>query len=137
MSESQTPPRERRLSPHLQVYKPQMTSVLSILHRMTGVGLTVGLIMFAWWLVSAAIGPEAYGVFMNFAGSTLGLLLLFGWSIAFYYHLANGIRHLCWDSGKLFKLKNAYAAGYVVLLFTAAMTAITWYCVLEYAGVSL
>ena len=137
MSESQTGPRERPLSPHLQVYKPQMTSVLSILHRMTGVGLTVGLIMFAWWLVAAAIGPEAYKVFMGFAGSKLGLLLLFAWTIAFYYHLANGIRHLIWDSGKLLKIKSAYAVGYLVLIFTIVMTAITWYCALEYAGVSL
>lgn len=134
MSSSQATKAQRPLSPHLQVYKPQMTSVTSILHRITGIGLTVGLIMFTWWLVAAAIGPEAYDVFMNFAGSKLGLLLMFGWSVAFFYHLANGIRHLFWDAGLLFKIENAYRAGYVVLLFTAVFTAITWYCVFNYTS---
>ena len=133
MSEAQANKNKRPLSPHLQVYRPQMTSVTSILHRVTGVALTVGLTMFAWWLVAAAIGPEAYDTFMNFAGSTLGKLLLFGWTLAFYYHLANGIRHLIWDTGLLFKIENAYRAGYVVLLITALLTGMTWYCVLNYA----
>ena len=131
MSQSAPTKTQRPLSPHLQVYKPQMTSVLSILHRMTGVGLTVGLMLFAWWLVAAAIGPGAYAVFMNFAGSPVGMLLLFGFTLAFFYHLANGIRHLFWDSGLLFKIENAYEAGYAVLLFTALMTGATWYCVLN------
>ena len=134
MSEMQDSKNKRPLSPHLQVYKPQLTSVSSILHRITGVALTVGLVMFAWWLVAAAIGPEAYEVFMHFAGSTLGKLLLFGWTLAFYYHLANGIRHLIWDSGLLFKIENAYRAGYVVLLLTALLTGMTWYCVLNNAN---
>lgn len=133
MSDAAASPKKRPLSPHLQVYKPQMTSVTSILHRATGVGLTVGLIMFAWWLVAAAIGPEAYGTFMSFAGSTIGKVLLFGWTLAFYYHLANGIRHLTWDAGLLFKIENAYKAGYAVLLFTAVMTGVTWYCALNKA----
>ncbi len=121
--------KQRPLSPHLQVYRPQLTSVTSILHRATGAGLSVGLVFFTWWLVAAASGPEAYGVFTSFCGSLLGIALLFGWSLAFYYHLANGIRHLIWDSGRLFKIKNAYAAGYFVLFFTVAMTALTWVCI--------
>ena len=133
MSDAAASPKKRPLSPHLQVYKPQMTSVTSILHRATGVGLTVGLMMFTWWLVAAAIGPEAYGTFMNFAGSTIGKVLLFGWTLAFYYHLANGIRHLIWDCGLLFKIENAYRSAYLILLFTAVMTAVTWYCVLTKA----
>lgn len=130
MSQSAPTKTQRPLSPHLQVYKPQMTSVLSILHRMTGVGLTVGLMLFAWWLVAAAIGPGAYAVFMSFAGSTLGMLLLFGFTLAFFYHLANGIRHLFWDSGLLFKIENAYAAGYFVLFVTVLLTFVTWEYVL-------
>ena len=128
MSETPSQKIARPLSPHLQVYKPQMTSVTSILHRATGVALTAGLLMFAWWLVAAAIGPGPYDVFMNFAGSPLGKLLLFGFTLAFYYHLANGIRHLIWDTGLLFKIENAYRAGYIVLLFTAILTALTWFC---------
>ncbi len=134
MSDAKASANERPLSPHLQVYKPQLTSMTSVLHRATGVALTVGLVMFSWWLVAAAIGPEAYDVFMNFAGSTLGKLLLFGWTLAFYYHLANGVRHLIWDTGLLFKIENAYRAGYVVLLLTALLTGMTWYCVLSYTG---
>jgi len=106
--------KERRpLSPHLQVYKPQLTSVTSILHRASGWGLSVGLVMFTWWLAAAAIGPEAYQAFRDFCSSPLGLILLFGWTVAFYYHLANGIRHLIWDTGLLFELKNAYAACHI------------------------
>lgn len=134
MSESAANKPERPLSPHLQIYKPQMTSVTSILHRMTGVALSIGLMMFAWWLVSAAIGPEAYDIFMSFAGSPVGMVLLFGFTLAFFYHLANGIRHLFWDAGLLFKIENAYKAGYAVLIFTAVMSAATWYCILSKMG---
>ncbi len=135
MSDTASVKSKRPLSPHLQVYKPQMTSMTSILHRATGVGLTIGLMMMAWWLVAAAIGPEAYGVFTDFAGSDVGRILLFGWTLAFYYHLANGIRHLIWDCGFLFKLKDAYMAGYFVLFVTAVMTGFTWYCFLVLKGV--
>ena len=103
-----------------------MTSVTSILHRATGVALTAGLLLFTWWLVAAAIGPEAYSVFAGFAGSGLGMLILFGFTVAFYYHLSNGIRHLFWDAGFLFKLQNAYAAGYVVLFSTVILSTLTW-----------
>ncbi|MEZ5814893.1 MAG: succinate dehydrogenase, cytochrome b556 subunit [Alphaproteobacteria bacterium] len=137
MSETQPQKTERPLSPFMlgTLYRFQLTSFTSILHRATGVALTVGLLMFAWWLVAAAIGPGPYDVFMNFAGSAPGMLLLFGFTVAFYYHLANGIRHLIWDTGLLFKIENAYRAGYAVLLFTAVLTAITWYCVLMKAGI--
>lgn len=129
--------RERPLSPHLQVYKPQMTSMTSILHRLTGVAMAIGLFMFTWWLVSASIGAEAYAVFTGFAGSPLGLFMMFGWSLAFFYHFSNGIRHLIWDTGRLFKLESAYAAGYFVLFMTVLLTAGAWYCILTYTGVSL
>lgn len=137
MSEKSAPAKERPLSPHLQVYKPQMTSVTSILHRATGLAMAYGLAVFAWWLIAAGIGPDAYGTFTDFIGSKIGLLLMLGWTVAFYYHLANGIRHLFWDAGFLFKLKNAYAAGYFVLFMTLALTAATWFCLIEYKGVSL
>ncbi len=126
---------KRPLSPHLQVYKPQMTSLTSVLHRVTGVALAYGLFVFTWWLVAAAIGPEAYGMFTDFAGSGIGKLLMFGWSLAFYYHFANGIRHLIWDYGKMLTIKDAYASGFFILLVTAFMTGVTWYCLLTFAGV--
>lgn len=120
---------KRPLSPHLLIYRPQMTSVLSILHRMTGFALTIGLLFFIWWLVAAAAGPEAYNTFAWFCGTPLGLLMLAGWSVCLYYHLANGIRHLFWDAGLMLDLKNAILAGYFVLIFTALLTAGTWICV--------
>lgn len=129
MTQTAQTTKDRPLSPHLQIYRPQMTSVLSILHRMTGAGLSVGLFMFAWWLIAAAYGPQAYAVFTDFISAWYGQVLLFGWSAAAYYHMANGIRHLIWDAGYLFKIKNAYTAGYFVLLFTVLATAGTWACI--------
>ncbi|MGE4313863.1 MAG: succinate dehydrogenase, cytochrome b556 subunit [Pseudobdellovibrionaceae bacterium] len=128
MSETKaaTKAKERPLSPHLGIYRPQMTSMLSILHRITGVALSVGILMVVWLLVAAATGPEAYDDFMGFATSPFGQILLFGWTVALFYHLCNGVRHLIWDTGRLFKLKNAYAAGYVVLIATALLTAWVW-----------
>lgn len=119
---------KRPLSPHLQVYKPQLTSVTSITHRATGVALAIGTLMVIWWLVAAALGPGAYNIAKNFAASPLGLFMLFGWTLSLYYHLLNGIRHLLWDMGYLFELKNAYLAGYAVLAGTLILTIATWYC---------
>ena len=129
---SETPPRKRPLSPHLQVYKPQMTSVLSIMHRAAGVALAIGSLMVVWWLVAAATSEEAYNLAQDFAGSPIGTLMIFGWSVALFYHLCNGCRHLLWDMGYLFKIENAYKAGYLVLLATAILTGSAWYCALNY-----
>lgn len=119
---------ERPLSPHLQVYRPQMTSVLSILHRITGAALAVGSLMLLWWLIAAASGEDAYNTFAWFCGTKLGVFMIFGWSVCLFYHLANGIRHLFWDMGFLFKIENAQAAGWAVLAFTVLMTAGSWMC---------
>ncbi len=128
MSQDNSAKSKRPLSPHLQVYKPQMTSVLSIFHRMAGVVLAIGTMMVVWWLVAAAISEEAYDAAMSFARHPLGLFMMFGWSVALFYHMSNGMRHLLWDMGYLFKIENAYKAGYLVLLSTAILTAGTWYC---------
>jgi succinate dehydrogenase / fumarate reductase cytochrome b subunit len=118
---------KRPLSPHLQVYRWQLTMVMSILHRITGAALSVGTLMLAWWLIAAMMGEGAYNIAMDFAHSPLGIFMLFGWSAALYYHLFNGIRHLFWDTGRLLKLKDAYLSGYIVLLLTILATAATWY----------
>ena len=98
----------RPLSPHLQVYKPQLTSTLSILHRATGIAMAVGFILFVIWLADMAVGPDAYAALLGWLDSTIGRVLLIGWSWAFFYHLANGIRHLVWDGpGKGFNPKVA------------------------------
>ncbi len=134
MSEHSVTKSRRPLSPHLQVYKPQMTSVLSILHRATGLALAIGTLMVAWWLIAAATSEQAYIVAQNFAASPLGTFMIFGWSVALFYHMSNGVRHMFWDMGYLFKIKNAYAAGYLVLLSTALLTASAWYCASQYSN---
>lgn len=118
---------DRPLSPHLQVYRWQLTMAMSILHRITGAGLGVGLLLLTWVLVAAAIGEDAYYTAMDFISSPLGILLMFGWTAALYYHLFNGIRHLIWDTGRLLSLKGAYASGYIVLALTIIATIATWY----------
>jgi succinate dehydrogenase / fumarate reductase cytochrome b subunit len=116
----------RPLSPHLQVYKWQWTMALSILHRVTGVALAVGTLLLVWWLSAAAYGEVAYEEARSFLGSWIGRLLLLGWSVAFFFHLCNGIRHMLWDTGKLLDLKSAYASGLAVLAATVVLTAAAW-----------
>ena len=116
----------RPLSPHLQIYRWQLTSVLSILHRASGVWLSVGAILLVWWLGAAADGPESYAAFAHFMGSWFGLLLLFGWTVSLFYHLCNGIRHLWWDTGRGLELSSVYASGWSVVAATAALTIVAW-----------
>ena len=117
---------ERPLSPHLQIYRPQLTSILSITHRAAGVALAVGTLLLVYWVVAAASGPEAYAGAQRCIGSWLGRLALLGWTAALFYHLCNGIRHLGWDAGYGFELKTAYATGYAVLAGTAILTVLAW-----------
>jgi len=116
----------RPLSPHLQVYRWQLTSVMSILHRASGVALAAGTILLVWWLGAASDGPEAYAAIQGFLGSWLGRVLLFGWSVALFYHLCNGLRHLVWDTGRGLELRSVYAGGWTVVAGTAALTLIAW-----------
>ena len=116
----------RPLSPHLQVYRPQITSVLSILHRIAGVALSVGTLLLTWWLVAAASGEGAYRAAAWFIGSWLGVLLLIGWTAALWYHFCNGIRHLAWDAGRGFELADAHRSGKLVVGAAAALTLLTW-----------
>jgi len=120
---------QRPLSPHLQVYRPQITSVMSILHRITGVVLSVGALLFVWWLWAAAYSPECFKFVQGFFAGWAGKILLFGWSAAFYYHLGNGIRHLFWDMGKGFELSSVNRSGLMVLVFVIVATAVTWMAV--------
>src|ERR1700751_5046903 len=105
---------DRPLSPHLQVYRWQLTSVLSILHRAAGVVLSGGAILLVWWLVPAASRAEAYGGGADFLGSWFGLLLRFGCTVSLFYQLCNGIRHLFCDTGHGLGLKSTYLGGWLV-----------------------
>jgi succinate dehydrogenase / fumarate reductase cytochrome b subunit len=115
------PQSARPLSPHLQIYRWPVTMATSIIHRFTGVGLTGGTIILAWWLIAAASGPEAYADFLGYAHTLLGQIVLFGVTLAAAYHLFNGIRHLAWDMGYGFAVKTANATG--ILVFALSLVA--------------
>lgn len=125
---------ERPLSPHLQVYRPQITSVLSILHRITGVALTLGTLLLTWWLTSAAYGPDTFNTCQAFLGSWVGQILLWGLTFALFYHLGNGVRHLAWDFGWGFELSQLRASGIAVLVFAVVLTLITLIAAYRVAG---
>ena len=119
-------PVHRPLSPHLQVYRPQLTSILSSLHRATGIALSVGVLYLAVWVVFASASVETYAKFQGFNGSIVGRLVLGGWLFCMFYHLFNGIRHLFWDAGYGFELKDAYRSGWIVVVASLVVTAISW-----------
>lgn len=117
---------ERPLSPDLQIYRPQLTSVLSITHRLTGIALSIGSPLLVCWLIAAARGPSAYATLYGFLASWLGLLLLLGWTFSLFFHLCNGIRHLFWDAGFGFDLKTIYASGWAVVAVSIGLTLAAW-----------
>jgi len=116
----------RPLSPHLQIYRPQITSVLSITHRITGAALAVGAIVLVWWLLAAANGPESYDRATGFLGSFFGLLILFLWTFALWFHFCAGIRHLFWDLGYAMELPQIYLGGWIVVGASIGLTILTW-----------
>ncbi|MEO1116971.1 MAG: succinate dehydrogenase, cytochrome b556 subunit [Pseudomonadota bacterium] len=119
--------KSRPLSPHLSVYKFRITSTLSILHRMTGVALSLGAAALVWWLFAIASGPDAYAVFATVAGSIVGKIAIAGWLFTFFYHLCNGVRHLFWDTGHGFELAQARASGLAVVTVSALATLGAWF----------
>lgn len=118
--------RERPLSPHLTVYRPQLTMVLSISHRISGVALAAGALGLVTWLLALASGPAAYAQWQVLAGSLPGRLVLFAMSLALVYHLLNGLRHLLWDSGSAMDIPSVYRTGYAVVGLTLLLTAALW-----------
>ena len=121
-------PMQRPLSPFMfpTWYRFQLTSALSILHRLTGIALAAGSILLGWWLVAVAAGGESFEVTHAFIRSPIGMVLLFLWSAAFFYHLCNGIRHLAWDAGYGLELRSAYRGGYIVIAAALLLTVLTW-----------
>ncbi len=124
----------RPMSPHLQVYRPQFTSILSIANRITGVALSAGTVVLVGQLFAAANGPSCFASFQHFVGSWLGLFILVGWSFSLFFHLCNGIRHLVWDFGIGLDLDTAYKTGNWVLLASVALTVLTWLGVIIHGG---
>jgi succinate dehydrogenase cytochrome b subunit len=118
--------RARPLSPHLQIYKPMLTMMMSIVHRITGAALYFGFLLLAWWLIAAASGPNAYGIFVAFIGSLIGRLILFGYSWALIHHMLGGIRHLIWDTLHGFEPAEREILTLATLAGSIVLTLLLW-----------
>lgn len=116
---------QRPLSPHLQIYRPQITSVLSIMHRITGLLLCLGAVLLVAWIVATAVGPEYHAGFLRLADSIVGRLLLLGLAFSLLFHLCNGVRHLVWDMGHGFDLRTTTISGWSVVVLSALGTVYT------------
>ena len=127
-------PAARPLSPHLQIYRPMLTMMMSIVHRITGAALYVGTLLLAWWLIAAASGPNAYAVFQSVASSVIGRVVLFGYTWALIHHMLGGIRHLIWDTGRGFGPSEREWLAAANLIGSIAITLILWIFVLLTMG---
>jgi succinate dehydrogenase / fumarate reductase cytochrome b subunit len=123
---SDNKPISRPLSPHLQVYRWPLSMALSIAHRVTGVGLGIGTLLLTWWLVAAAVSDDAFARVQWFLATPIGLLLLFGWTLALFFHLFAGLRHLVWDAGYGFEKPWYDRSGWAVVIATIAATVVLW-----------
>lgn len=120
------PGTERPLSPHLQIYRPMLTMMLSIVHRLTGTALYAGTLLLAWWLLAAATGPEAFATARGFMGSIIGRLILFGYTWALIHHMLGGIRHLVWDTGHGFDLVTVEWVARAMVVASVSITIVLW-----------
>ena len=118
--------KDRPLSPHLQVYRLPLTMVMSGFHRISGAGLYFGILLVAWWLVAAAVGPNAYATVELFMGSLIGRLLLFGYTWALIHHMLGGIRHLIWDIGYGFEPAEREILAIATLVGSIGLTLVLW-----------
>ncbi len=116
------PVRARPLSPHLEIYRWQIGNTLSILHRLTGIALALGIVALSYWLISLADGDAAYGSATRVLWSPLGILFLVGWTFSFLYHLLNGVRHLFWDAGYGFERNQRHVSGWIAVVGALALT---------------
>lgn len=129
--------KERPLSPHLQIYRWQMTMMLSIMHRATGVFLAISIPVLVYWLWAIAAGPQFYEQLQSWFSSILGQLALLSWAFSMFYHLCNGIRHLFWDAGQGYEIKSLYTSGKIVIVAAFVLTAITVFFALQQVGGAL
>ena len=120
------PARVRPTSPHLTIYRWEISMALSILHRITGAFLALGLLALAYWWMALASGPNAFGAAARLLGSPLGLLVLFGFSFAFWFHFLNGIRHLFWDAGRGFERTERHASGWFAIAGAVVLSLALW-----------
>jgi succinate dehydrogenase / fumarate reductase, cytochrome b subunit len=128
----QTDPRP--LSPHLQIYRPMLTMMLSIIHRITGSALYFGSTLLVWWVFAVALGPDSYATFQSVAGSIPGQLILFGFTWALVHHLIGGLRHLVWDTGRGFDLATVELMARLSIAASVTITLVIWGLVLFSGG---
>ena len=119
-------PAARPLSPHLQIYRPMLTTIMSIVHRITGAALYFGTLLLAWWLIAAASGPNAYALFQSVASSLIGRIALFGYTWALIHHMLGGVRHLIWDTGHGFGPAEREWLARANLIGSIVLTIILW-----------
>ena len=117
----------RPLSPHLSIHKKVLTAVFSIFHRLTGIFLTLGSFLLVFWFLSISIGENFYNYFQIISSNFIFKVILFFWTLAFFYHLFNGIRYLFWSFSLGMELKTVYFSGYIIALLTIIATFIVWY----------
>lgn len=117
---------ERPLSPHLQIYKVELPMLLSGLHRITGIALSVGSILLVAWILSAVLSAESFASMNRFLGGFIGQFVLFGWTFSLIYHSVSGIRHLIWDTGRLLEVKQIYSSSKIVVAITIVLTLLAW-----------
>ena len=126
--------RSRPQSPNIQIYRPQLTSVLSIANRISGAVLSIAAVGLVVWLMAAATGPQPYAAAQSALASTIGQIVLFGATFAFFLHLCGGIRHLAWDAGYGLELRAIYASGWAVVAASIVLTVAAWIAALFMAG---
>jgi len=117
---------ERPLSPHLQIYKVELPMLLSGLHRITGIALSVGSILLVAWISSAVYSAEAFASMNRFLGGYIGQFVLFGWTFSLIFHSVSGVRHLIWDTGRLLEVKQIYSSSKIVLAIAIVLTLLAW-----------
>jgi succinate dehydrogenase / fumarate reductase cytochrome b subunit len=122
---------ERPMSPHMGIYRWQLTMTLSIVHRSTGIALSVGTLLLTWLLISLATGADSYNTVRAFCASPVGIFLLAGWTWSLFFHLCNGIRHLLWDVGYGFEIPRAYATGWTTVATSIVLTVLVWVVALK------
>ncbi len=118
--------RARPMAPHLQVWRWHVTMTASILHRATGVGMYLGALILTGWAIALASGPDAYAAYTGLLGSPIGKLVLFGFTVCIFFHMANGVRHLVWDFGKGFLPKTADATAVAAMAFAVVAAVVVW-----------
>ena len=116
----------RPLSPHLSIYRWPITMTLSILHRASGVAMSIGLIVLSAWLMAIAGDAQSYAQFSSVADSLVGRIALIGWTAAFFFHLSNGVRHLIWDAGRGLEKSQASSSAWFVVVMTVVLTSAFW-----------